>query len=56
MSGAAGPAFRHFDPSSSANLWRSIGMTADFSVAARFSLKALSKTALSNVEGNKSKQ
>jgi hypothetical protein len=51
MSGDGESASRHFDSSSSTNLWGTVGMTADFSVAGRFCLKALP-----NVKGNKSKQ
>jgi hypothetical protein len=51
MSGDGESAFRHFDSSSSTDVWGSVGMTADFSAAGRFCLKALP-----NVKGNKSKQ
>jgi hypothetical protein len=43
MSDDAGSASRHFDSNSSADVCGSIGMTADFSVAASFCFEALSK-------------
>jgi hypothetical protein len=52
ISGGAGSASRHFDLISSINLCGSIGITADFSVAAAFCVEALSKA----VKGTNSQQ
>jgi hypothetical protein len=43
ISGHAGSISQHFDLSSSADLYRPIGITADFSAAAAFFFEALSK-------------
>jgi hypothetical protein len=51
MSGDVGSASGHFDSSSSANVCGSLGMTADYSVAAGFCFETLPK-----FKGTKPKQ